>query len=212
MKEKKLVVFDMDGTLNRIELFIIPTYKEVLRRFANTEADDDTVLRLMGCVDEEIYQGLLPGAPMERFDEFMAMTAEAEYRNIDRYHGTFEGVPEMVRQLSDEGYILAVCTNGTNGYVRKIVSALELAPYFTYLQAEPGCTKSDTLKIVLDKIRPDKAVMVGDRHHDMQAARDNGLPFVGCQYGYLPHEVDDADIRVARAEDIPRAVKSLIGE
>ena len=27
MKEKKLVVFDMDGTLNRIELFIIPTYK-----------------------------------------------------------------------------------------------------------------------------------------------------------------------------------------
>ena len=105
MKEKKLVVFDMDGTLNRIELFIIPTYKEVLRRFANTEADDDTVLRLMGCVDEEIYQGLLPGAPMERFDEFMAMTAEAEYRNIDRYHGTFEGVPEMVRQLSDEGYI-----------------------------------------------------------------------------------------------------------
>ena len=78
--------------------------------------------------------------------------------------------------------------------------------------AEPGCTKSDTLKIVLDKIRPDKAVMVGDRHHDMQAARDNGLPFVGCQYGYLPHEVDGADIRVARAEDIPRAVKSLIGE
>ena len=87
MKEKKLVVFDMDGTLNRIELFIIPTYKEVLRRFANTEADDDTVLRLMGCVDEEIYQGLLPGAPMERFDEFMAMTAEAEYRNkIGRAH------------------------------------------------------------------------------------------------------------------------------
>ena len=55
MKEKKLVVFDMDGTLNRIELFIIPTYKEVLRRFANTEADDDTVLRLMGCVGGEIY-------------------------------------------------------------------------------------------------------------------------------------------------------------
>ena len=34
MKEKKLVVFDMDGTLNRIELFIIPPYKEVLRRFS----------------------------------------------------------------------------------------------------------------------------------------------------------------------------------
>ena len=49
MKEKKLVVFDMDGTLNRIELFIIPTYKEVLPKFAGAQADDDTVMRLMGC-------------------------------------------------------------------------------------------------------------------------------------------------------------------
>ena len=56
MKEKKLVVFDMDGTLNRIELFIIPTYKEVLQKFAGAQADDDTVMRLMGCVDEQIYQ------------------------------------------------------------------------------------------------------------------------------------------------------------
>ncbi len=212
MKEKKLVVFDMDGTLNRIELFILPTYREVLKTFANTQVDDDTVLRLMGCVDEEIYQGLLPGAPMERFGEFMALTAQAEYRNIDRYHGAYDGVPEMIRRLSEEGYILAVCTNGTNGYVRKIAAALDLAPYFTYLQgAEPGCTKSDTLKMVLDKIRPDRAVMVGDRHHDMQAARDNGLPFIGCQYGYLPQEVDGADIRVATAGQIPQAVKALIG-
>ena len=45
-----------------------------------------------------------------------------------------------------------------------------------------------------------------------RAARDNGLPFIGCQYGYLPHEVDGADIRVACAADIPRAVKALIGE
>ena len=82
MKEKKLVVFDMDGTLNRIELFIIPTYKEVLQKFAGAQADDDTVMRLMGCVDEQIYQGLLPGAPMERFDEFMALTAEAEYLSL----------------------------------------------------------------------------------------------------------------------------------
>ena len=105
MKEKKLVVFDMDGTLNRIELFIIPTYKEVLQKFAGAQADDDTVMRLMGCVDEQIYQGLLPGAPMERFDEFMALTAEAEYRNIDRYHGAFDGVPQMIRQLSEAGYM-----------------------------------------------------------------------------------------------------------
>lgn len=212
MREKKLVVFDMDGTLNRIELFIIPTYREVLKRFANTSVDDDTVMRLMGHVNEEIYQGLLPGAPMERFEEFMAMSDEAEFRYIDKCSGSFAGVPEMLKNLSDNGYILAVCTNGTNEYVRKIVKALGFEIYFTYLQgAEPGLTKSGTLKMVLEKIRPDKAVMVGDRVHDMQAAIDNGIGFVGCQYGYLPDEVEPAKVKVVSADEIPAAVAKLIG-
>ena len=38
--DKKYCIFDMDGTLNRIELFIIPTYKEVLQKFAGAQADD----------------------------------------------------------------------------------------------------------------------------------------------------------------------------
>ena len=57
MKEKKLVVFDMDGTLNRIELFIIPTYKEVLQKFAGAQAADG----LCGRAD-------LPGPSARRAD------------------------------------------------------------------------------------------------------------------------------------------------
>lgn len=212
MKKRKLVVFDMDGTLNRIELFIIPTYREVLKKFANTSVDDDTVMRLMGHVNEEIYQGLLPGAPMERFDEFMRLTDEAEFRNMKKFHASFDGVPEMLQALTDEGYILAVCTNGTNEYVREVVKALEIAHFFTYLQgAEPGCTKSDTLKMVIEKIDPHQSVMVGDRVHDMQAAQDNGIAFIGCQYGYLPEEVESAKVKVRSAAEIVPAVRKLIG-
>ena len=44
-----------------------------------------------------------------------------------------------------------------------------------------------------------------------QAARDNGLPFVGCQYWRMPHEVEEADIKVSRPAQIIAAVKALIG-
>lgn len=60
MKEKKLVVFDMDGTLNRIELFIIPTYKEVLQKFAGAQADDGTGDAADGLCGRADLQGLLP--------------------------------------------------------------------------------------------------------------------------------------------------------
>ena len=133
MKEKKLVVFDMDGTLNRIELFIIPTYKEVLQKFAGAQADDDTVMRLMGCVTSRIYQGLLPGAPMERFDEFMALTAEAEYRNIDRYHGAFDGVPQMIVSCRKRDIFLPCAPTAP------MVMCVKLRPRWGWRPILPGC-------------------------------------------------------------------------
>ena len=120
-------------------------------------------MRLMAAVDEQIYQALLPGAPMERFDEFMALTAEAEYRNIDRYHGAFDGVPQMIRQLSEADIFLPCAPTAP------MVMCVKLRPRWGWRPILPGCrernrgcTKSDTLKMVLDKIRPDKAVMVGN--------------------------------------------------
>lgn len=38
--------------------------------------------------------------------------------------------------------------------------------------------------MVLDQMRPQRAVMVGDRKGDFLAGRDNGLPTVSACYGY----------------------------
>ncbi|MDD2955595.1 MAG: HAD family hydrolase [Oscillospiraceae bacterium] len=209
---KKLVAFDMDGTLNRIELFIVPTFREVLRRFAGRESDDHLVMSLMGCVEKDIYQGVLPDYPLERMDEFFQMVYEAEFRYIDQYHGAFDGIPETLKKLYDEGYVLAVCSNGAPEYVRYITKALEIQQYFTYLKgSENNSNKSQNLGAILREMRPEAAVMVGDRSHDMAAARENGLPFIGCRYGFLPQEVDGADICVEHGGEIYDAVKKLIG-
>lgn len=209
---KKLVAFDMDGTLNRIELFIIPTFREVMRRFAGRESDDSLVMSLMGCVEKEIYQGVLPDYPLDRMDEFFQMVYEAEFRYIDRYHGAFEGIPEMLKKLHEEGYILAVCSNGAPEYVEYITRTLDIKKYFTYLKGSENNTgKAQNLKAILEDLKPAAAVMVGDRSHDMEAARENRIPFIGCRYGFLPDEVNGADICVEKGGEIYGAVKRLIG-
>ncbi|MCI5802306.1 MAG: HAD family hydrolase [Oscillospiraceae bacterium] len=210
--DKKLVAFDMDGTLNRIELFIIPTFREVMRKFAGRESDDGLVMSLMGCVEQEIYQSVLPDYPLERMEEFFKMVYEAEFRYIDQYHGSFDGVPEMLKKLHSEGYVLAVCSNGAPEYVEYITRALDIHQYFTYLKgSENNVGKAQNLAAVLEDLKPSAAVMVGDRSHDMEAARENGIPFIGCRYGFLPEEVNGADICVETGGEIYDAVKKLIG-
>jgi phosphoglycolate phosphatase-like HAD superfamily hydrolase len=51
------------------------------------------------------------------------------------------------------------------------------------------------------------AVMVGDRASDLQGARDAGIPFVGCLYGYgSREELSTADLLVP---DVPQLAISL---
>ena len=52
--------------------------------------------------------------------------------------------------------------------------------------------------------------MVGDRKFDIQAARANGIPFIGCAYGYAPQEIREADLVVKEPAEILPAVETLI--
>lgn len=71
-------------------------------------------------------------------------------------------------------------------------------------------TKIQTLSLLLKKEKPDAAVMVGDRKFDIEAGRENGLPTIGCKYGFNPQEADLADIVINSAFEIYDAVQQLI--
>ena len=52
--------------------------------------------------------------------------------------------------------------------------------------------------------------MVGDRIFDMEAARGNSIPFIGCLYGYCLAEMAGSDRTVDCAAAIFDAVQDLI--
>ena len=52
--------------------------------------------------------------------------------------------------------------------------------------------------------------MVGDTIFDLEAARKNDLPFIGCLYGFRPAEMAAADRKVAAVSEIPAAAQELL--
>ena len=124
--------------------------------------------------------------------------------------------------------IVALLSNSTVSYIDMNRRAYGLDRWFSdyvLIEAYPHCpTKSAMLAEYLrahaaDAAGADKTaahagrpagIVIGDRRYDMEAARENGLPFIACDYGYAPAgELDGADARAAEIRELPAAAAAL---
>ena len=211
-KNNKLVVFDLDGTLNKTELYAIPAHKKALAEYGIFDKTDEYIISKFGARSEDAVQGLLNGCDEQTGIEYLKKASQYECEFIVDYSGEFDGVSEMLDKLKSSGYQTAVCSNASERYIRMVLNALKLIDKIDFIQPLlPNMTKDDTLGLLLDKIKPEKAIMVGDRIYDKLAAKHNNIPFIGCLYGFEKSEICDADIAVEAPNDIFDAVENLIG-
>jgi phosphoglycolate phosphatase len=209
---KKLVIFDLDGTLNKTFLYSIPAHKKALAELGIYDVTDELIISTYGARVQDSKNVLLGDCDEETFALFIKKVSEYEREFIQEYSGEYDGVSEMLDKLKTNGYETAVCSNSSERYIRMVLNALHIIDKIDYIQPLlPDLTKNETLKFLLENVNPAKAVMVGDRIYDKEAARYNNLPFIGCLYGFNHSEVEDADIAVETAHDIYKAVEQLIG-
>lgn len=182
-----LVLFDFDGTLANTVPAITSTARTVLLRHGRTDADLGDLRRLVGPPFPQAYS-LVYG-----FSEEEAAQITQEYREI--YHGLgpagwplFDGVRELLRDLRAAGRRLAVASSKRTEMVGGALADNGVEDLFDVALGKPSdenVRKADTIRRALAKLgaSPDEAVMVGDRHHDVEAALACGVPCVGVSYG-----------------------------
>lgn len=112
----------------------------------------------------------------------------------------FPGAAEAVRALREAGLALAIVTNKPARATGLILDAVGLTPLIdtvvggdTLPQRKPDPAP---LREALRRlgVEPGRAVMVGDMHHDIAAARAAGVAAILARYGYgRPEDADAAD-------------------
>lgn len=184
---RELVIFDFDGTLANTVPGIVSTARTVLLRHGLTDTDLGDVRRLVGPPFPQAYS-LVYG-----FSEEEAAQITREYREI--YHGLgpagwplFDGVRELLQDLRAAGRRLAVASSKRSQMVTDALADNGVADLFDVALGKPSdgvVRKADTIRRVLDELgeTPGRAVMVGDRYHDVEAATACGVPCVGVSYG-----------------------------
>ena len=184
---RKLVLFDFDGTLANTVLAITETARTVLLRHGRTDADLGDLRRLVGPPFPQAY------SMVYGFSEDEAAQITREYREI--YHGLgpagwplFDGMRELLCDLRAAGRRLAVASSKRSQTVGIALKDNAVEKLFDVALGKPSdedIRKADTIRRVLAELgaSPDEAVMVGDRHHDVEAALACGIPCVGVSYG-----------------------------
>jgi phosphoglycolate phosphatase-like HAD superfamily hydrolase len=86
-----------------------------------------------------------------------------------------------VRRLAGEGYVVALASSGEKEFSENAMKSLDVSDevdtLVTSADVESSKPEPDLIGVTLDKVKPERAVFVGDTPYDVEAATKAGL---GC--------------------------------
>jgi len=199
---KKLIIFDLDGTLYKTEEVSVPALKEVFSSFG-IKLSEETILNQFGEPTEQIIENLVPKEKIDQKELIEKAIAQKESELIPMKATLYQGVENLLKILTDRGHKLAICSNGRNDYIEEVLETTSIMKYFSSIKAHTeDKSKADRIKELLSEFSVEDAVMVGDRYHDIEAAESASVKSVGALYGYGGEEAKEADFVIAEPGEL----------
>ena len=205
----RTLFFDLDGTLTDPREGIVGSLRYALDRLKRPVAADEDLTWCIGPPLIESLETLLG-------DRASAELALAHYRERFSETGLYEnqvypGVPELLADLTSAGHKLFIATSKPQIYAERIVDHFGLSGFFerTFGPELDGTRgkKSELLAYALDETAAPAAasLMIGDRHHDIDAAMCHGLISIAVLYGYG----SQTELSAAGADHLVRTPKEI---
>lgn len=180
------VFLDLDGTLTESGIGITRSVAHALTEL-NMPVPDQVTLN--GMIGPSLWEGFAKlGVPDAQLDEAVALY-RARYTTVGLFENrVYDGVADMLEALA--GATLCLATAKPISYAAKITAHFGLAPYLAHeFGSELDGTRTDKTDLIAYALAqtgadPARAVMVGDRSHDMIGALNNGVTPIGAAWGY----------------------------
>ena len=206
------IFLDLDGTLMDSKPGITASLRHAFEATGNAHHLTDDLTWMIGPPFHDTFakMGLAEIEPVI-----------AAYREHYQSEGMFDaavypGIMVSLVMLRERGHRLYLMTAKPHHYARKITAHFGIAEHMT---AEYGPEldgtrnwKGELLAYALRETgeNAEASVMVGDRHHDIAAAAENGMASIAARWGYgTPDDWRGAALELDHARDLSEAVARL---
>ncbi|NQV56977.1 MAG: HAD hydrolase-like protein [Rhodospirillales bacterium] len=207
----RALLIDLDGTLTDLKPGITNCIRSAIEQSGRTAPPADDLEWCIGPPLLESFKLLLPGA-----GDQAALDALAHYRVRFGEKGLYEntlypGIPEFLGAMKDAGRDLFVATSKPHVYAGPILEHFELDGYFTGIYgSEMDGTRADKRQLLAHLLAQEEldgadTIMIGDRRHDVEAARSAGAGAVWADWGYG----DEAEREEVQPDHICRSAAEL---
>lgn len=182
------ILVDLDGTLVDPKPGLIGSIQHALQRLGEPVPHADALLWMIGPPFRTSFPKLL--GRTDRTEEAIAHYRQHYFDGAMYNAVVYQGVIEALDALAASGCRLFVATAKPHYYAKPILEHFDLARRFVAIHGpELDGTrdhKADLIEYMITehRIRPETALMIGDREHDVIAAARNGMRTVGVTWGY----------------------------
>ncbi len=188
------IFLDYDGTLHDTLRIYAPAFRKAYAYLVKThgapehEWSDKEISQFLGQTPSEMWDQFGGDLSDEaKADASRRISEDMERRIRSGEPRLFPGTLDVLAELKRRGHALVFISNCKNYYLKAHAELFGLDEYFDRMVCSETYTDIEQKHDVLGRVMQDfdaPMVIVGDRHHDIEAGRHHGIHTIGAAYGF----------------------------
>lgn len=189
---KKIVIFDLDGTLLNTLDDLADSTNYALSKFGYPTRTIEEVRQFVGNGVAKLIERAIPdGKNNSNFEKCLSIFKENYAQNMYNKTAPYNGIIEMLSNLKSKGIKIAVVSNKFDLAVKELCKKyfegfIDFAAGENEAQGIKKKPAPDTVISVLNEFNfaPEDAVYVGDSDVDIMTAKNSKMPCISVTWGF----------------------------
>ena len=212
MKDIKLLIFDLDGTIADTLPSIRESVNKTLVMHGKRERTYEEIREAVGHGAKDLIRKSFEISDAEQLERVYSDYDKMYGENYTHIDGCYPGMSEAMHTLKERGYTLAILSNKPHPFLVKIADILFPDGIISIAMGQTDLPKKPDPTVPLMIARElgftaQQTAFIGDSDVDIFTGINAGMMSVGCSWGYRGRDVlvqSGADVIIDSAKELEK--------